>query len=656
LGLLLGAIYYVLNQSVTGQWIWFLTLIIGGIPVVWGTIKGMIHRHFASDIVAMLAIIAAILTNEALPGVVIVIMQTGGKALEDYAFRRASSSLDELMARSPRIAYRKMREINDDDDDEGIGDQSLEEIKVTDVRIGDLLVVRAGDLIPVDGTIISGRAQIDESALTGEPLPKNKDVSDDVFSGTINAGGSAFEILASKVSEDSQYAKIVQLVRKAQEEKAPIQRLADRYALWFTPITLAISGFGWLVTQNPQTILSVLVVATPCSLIFATPVAIMSGINRCAKIGIIIKTGAAIEQIGKSQAVVFDKTGTITYGSPVVEDIVVLTKDGKIRQEEDDNNSINNNNSNTILTSNNNNASDDLLLKAAGIEQMSSHPAARVIVQKAKEKLGSSLLSTPRNFHEIAGAGVEGDINGEHIIVGSQSLFENNDNKKYHGQRQQQQQQQSELEFDKELLLNTIKKRGEGKMIAFIGINNILVGAIILGDKIRLGVNVMMQRLQKLGVKETVMLTGDSFDSAKVIAKQAAITNFEFNLLPEQKVLAIKKLKERYKNIVMVGDGINDAPALAAATVGVAMGAKGTAISAEAADMVLLVDDVTKVADVLEIGQRTIQIAKQSIYFGLGVSFILMIVASFGLIPPTIGALLQEILDVGVILNALRAR
>ena len=509
MGLLLGAIYYVLNQSVTGQWIWFLTLIIGGIPVVWGTIKGMIHRHFASDIVAMLAIIAAILTNEALPGVVIVIMQTGGKALEDYAFRRASSSLDELMARSPRIAYRKMREINDDDDDEGIGDQSLEEIKVTDVRIGDLLVVRAGDLIPVDGTIISGRAQIDESALTGEPLPKNKDVSDDVFSGTINAGGNAFEILASKVSEDSQYAKIVQLVRKAQEEKAPIQRLADRYALWFTPITLAISGFGWLVTQNPQTILSVLVVATPCSLIFATPVAIMSGINRCAKIGIIIKTGVAIEQIGKSQAVVFDKTGTITYGSPVVEDIVVLTKDGKIRQEEDDNNSINNNNSNTILTSNNNNASDDLLLKAAGIEQMSSHPAARVIVQKAKEKLGSSLLSTPRNFHEIAGAGVEGDINGEHIIVGSQSLFENNDNKKYHGQRQQQ-QQQSELEFDKELLLNTIKKRGEGKMIAFIGINNILVGAIILGDKIRLGVNVMMQRLQKLGVKETVMLTGDS--------------------------------------------------------------------------------------------------------------------------------------------------
>lgn len=483
-----------------GQWIWLLTLIIGGIPVVWGTIKGMIHRHFASDIVAMLAIIAAILTNEALPGVVIVIMQTGGKALEDYAFRRASSSLDELMARSPRIAYRKGREKKD---------QSLEEINVTDVRVGDLLVVRAGDLIPVDGKIVSGQAQIDESALTGEPLPKNKGVGDEVFSGTINAGGDAFEIHASKVSEESQYAKIVQLVRKAQEEKAPIQRLADRYALWFTPITLAISGLGWFVTQNPQTILSVLVVATPCSLIFATPVAIMSGINRCAKIGIIIKSGAAIEKIGKSEAVVFDKTGTITYGTPVIEQIISSTKDSSEQRQNSDN---------IIITNKNNNTSDDLLLKAASMEQMSSHPAARVITQRGKEKFGS-LLPTPRNFHEVAGAGVEGDINGEHITVGSQSLFEydsSGNNKEY----QQQQQQQ----FNKEIFLDIIKKRTEGKMLAFIGINSIPVGAIVFGDKIRLGVDTMMQRLQKLGVKETVMLTGDSIDNALSIARQAGVT------------------------------------------------------------------------------------------------------------------------------------
>jgi cation transport ATPase len=663
LGLLSGAICnYVINLHDAGQLIWLFTLIIGGIPVLWDTVKGMLlRRNFSSDIVAMLAIVAAMITNESLPGVVIVIMQTGGKALEDYAFRRASSSLDDLMTRSPRIAHRKKMtqvnsEYNKDKDLIYSSDQSLEEITVADIRIGDLLVVRPGDLIPVDGIIISGQAQIDESALTGEPLPKNKNIGNEVMSGTINAGGSAFEIQATKLTEESQYAKIVQLVRKAREEKAPIQRLADKYAVWFTPVTLAVSMLGWVITQNVQTILSVLVVATPCSLIFATPVAIMSGINKCAKTGIIIKTAAAIEQIGKSKAVVFDKTGTITGGIPVVEQIIPLAMDleERVRYNSNNNkdNSIDwsNNNYNNLLTSDNtNNISDNLLLKAATIEQMSSHPAARVITQRAKEKFGSSLLTTiPTNFHEIAGAGVEGDINGECITVGSQSLFEN--------KKHVNQQWQSER-FDKgTLFLDTIKRITKGKMVAFIGINGIPVGAIILGDKIRSGIHVMIKRLQKLGVKETVMLTGDSFDNAQVIAKQASITSFESNLLPEQKVLAIKKLKSRYQNVVMVGDGINDAPALAAATVGIAMGARGTAISAEAADVVLLVDDVTKVADALEIGRRTINVAKQSIFIGLGASFVLMIIASAGLIPPAIGALLQEVLDVSVILNALRAR
>ena len=291
--------------------IWFATLIIGGAPIVWDTIHGMIlHRHFASDVVAMLAIITAILSKEALPGIVIVIMQSGGKVLEDYAFRRASSSLDELLSRSPHIAYRKKDDI-------------IEEIDVNTIKVNDHLVVRPGDLVPVDGHIVNGQAIIDESALTGEPLPKTKNIDDQLFSGTVNVG-DAFEMQADKLSEESQYAKIVQLVKKAQAEKAPIQRLADRYAVWFTPLTLAISVFGWLVTGNLETILSVLVVATPCSLIFATPISIMSGINKAAKLGIIVKSGASIEQIGKAKAVVFDKTGTITFGTPVIEKIVTI--------------------------------------------------------------------------------------------------------------------------------------------------------------------------------------------------------------------------------------------------------------------------------------------------------------------------------------------
>ena len=505
---------------------------------------------------------------------------------------------------------------------------------MTDIQVGDLLVVRPGDLVPVDGKVIQGQPQIDESSLTGEPLSKTKMIGDNVFSGTINTGVDAFEMRADKISEESQYAKIVKLVRKAQQEKAPIQRLADRYAVWFTPIVLAVSGIGWFVTSyNPQTILSVLVVATPCSLIFATPIAIMSGINRAAKMGIIIKTGASIEQIGKAQVVVFDKTGTITFGTPAVEEIIPFDRSSPIRSA---NSHIN---------------TDDILRKAASVEQLSSHPAAQALLQKAEErKLGR--LPIPTNFHEMSGVGVEGDINGEHIVVGSRSLFENIENENYVLINDDiKRYMKNVLHTEKSLI-----HYDGGKMLALISINEKPAGAILFGDHIRPGITSMIQRLRNLSVRQTVMLTGDSFKNAQKIAQQIGITYFESDLLPEQKVVSVNRLKETYKNIVMVGDGINDAPALAAATVGIAMGARGTALSAEAADMVLLIDDVTRVADALEIGQRTLNIAKQSIYIGLGASLIFMIIASLGFIPPTIGALLQEVFDVAVILNALRAR
>jgi cation transport ATPase len=330
-GLFVGSFFHwPLYQPILGQWIWLMTLIVGGTPIILDTFRGILRKKFASDIVAMMAIIAPILLNDAIPGVVIVIMQSGGKALEDYAFRQASSSLDALLGRSPRISHRRK------------GD-SIGEINVSDIQVGDLLVVRYL-VVPVGGKIIDGLAQINESSLTGEAFTKAKKIGDKVFSGTVN-NGDAFNLEADKISEESQYTRIVKLVRKAQE-KAPIQRLADRYAVWFTPIVLTVSGIGWLVTSyNPQTILSVLVVATPCSLIFATPIAITSGINRTAKMGIIIKSGASIEQIGKAQAVVFDKRRTITFGTTVVEEIMPFDSGGQ-----------------SIST-------DDILLKAASVEQ-----------------------------------------------------------------------------------------------------------------------------------------------------------------------------------------------------------------------------------------------------------------------------------------------
>ena len=616
IGLISGTIaHYILNDPETGHWIWFIVLVIGGIPILFETIKEMFHGRFASDIVAMLAISTAIITNEAFPGVIIVIMQSGGKALEDYAFRKATTSLDELMARSPRTAHRK------------INDKEIEDVNVEIIQRGDHLVIRPGDLVPVDGTIISDNAQIDESSLTGEPLPKFKHAGEEVFSGTINAG-NIFEIIAIRISEESQYSKIVKLVKKAREEKAPIQRLADKYAVWFTPITLAMCGLGWLLTQNPQTILSVLVVATPCPLIFATPVAIISGIDKAAKQSIIVKSGAAIEQISRADAVIFDKTGTITYGMPIVEDIILLNNFSK-----------NKNGRNIEYTK------DDILFRAASLEQMSSHPSAQSITSAAKTKFNNFPL--PTNFHEKAGLGVEGCVDGEHILVGSPTFIESKFN--------------TSTDYDTtsrngDLLKTMTEFQKQGKMVALININGKNAALIKFSDKIRDGVVTMIQNLKKEGIRETVMLTGDSLDNAKSIANQAAIDDYKHDLLPEDKVNEVKKLKEKFKNIVMVGDGINDAPALTTAAAGIAMGAKGSAISAEAADIVLLIDDVTKVSDIIHISKRTIKIAKQSIFIGIGISFILMIFASFGLILPSVGALFQEALDVGVILNAIRAK
>lgn len=596
IGLVSGIFAFFLGEPQIAHQIWFATLILGGAPIIYETIRGMLHGQFASDIVAMLAIITALIMNQAFAGAVVVLMQSGGEAIEKYGLRRASSSLSALLERAPRNARRKR-------------DSMIEEIDVKEVQIGDLLFVRPGDLIPVDGTIVQGEAEIDESSLTGEPLAHRKTVGAKVLSGTVDVSG-AFEMKADKISEESQYAKIVQLVRKAQEEKAPIQRLADRYAIFFTPLTLIMSLLGWLITQDPTTILSVLVVATPCPLILATPVAVISGINRAAKDGIIVKGGAPLEQVGKVKVAVFDKTGTITYGTPAINEIVALNQ---ISQNE-------------------------LLYKAGSVEQLSSHLIAQTIAAYAKHTLNK--LEIPKNFQEISGRGVEGEINQQHILIGSAGFIEERLGK--------------ESLQEKRKILD--EYRSKGKLVACIAVDGKLSGIIVISDHIRPKIPEMVQKLRNLGVKEIVMLTGDSTLNSQFIANQAGIVNVKAELLPEQKVAAIKELTSTYQSTMMVGDGINDAPALATATVGVAMGAQGTAISAEAADIVLLVDDVSKAAEAVFIGQRMLRIATQSIVIGMGLSFVLMVIAAFGHISPPIGALLQEFIDAAVILNALRAR
>jgi heavy metal translocating P-type ATPase len=569
-----------------GQWIFLAALAAGGGPLVAQTLLGILRGRFAADIVAMLAIVTALLLGQYFAGVVIVLMQSGGEALERYAMGRASQSLEALLARAPKVGRR-------------IRGEQIEEVPVDRIEIDDLLLVRPGDLIPVDGEVTDGVSAVDQSALTGEPLPTRAVPGTALMSGSVNLDG-AIRLRALRPAEQSQYRQIVRLVERARLEKPPIQRLADRFAVWFTPVTLVMCGVAWLITGSPTSVLAVLVVATPCPLILATPVAVIAGISRAADLGIIVKTGAAIEQLGRARAVVFDKTGTLTLGHPTVERI--LTEDGT--------------------------SADEVLRLAGAVEQLSSHHLGKAVGDAGRRRLGS--LPAAMAFRETPGAGVAGDVEGRDVAVGSASFL-----------------------AGRGVL---VPASPADRTAAFVSVDGRLAGTIEFADRLRHQVPSLMQRLAVLGVTETVMLTGDREASAEAIAAQAGIRTVRANLLPADKVAAVTDLKRRLGTVVMVGDGINDAPALAAATVGIAMGAHGTAISAEAADVVLLVDDISRVGDAMVISRRMRHIALQSIGVGLGVSFVLMVIASFGAITPAAGAVMQEALDAAVILNALRVR
>ncbi|HEX9279313.1 MAG TPA: heavy metal translocating P-type ATPase [Gemmatimonadales bacterium] len=584
-GLAAGLAARLLGSPVVAERIFLLTLLAGGAPLVFQTLHGVWRGRFAADIVATLAIIGAALLGQYFAGAVIVLMQSGGETLERYALGRASSSLEALLARAPRIAHRRR-------------DGQLEDVPVESVGVGDEIVVKPGDLVPVDATVLDGTSAVDESALTGEPLPVRAGPGTDLLSGSINLDG-VLHARAVRPAAESQYQQIVRLVDQARREKPPIQRLADRFAVWFTPLTLAMCGVAYLVTGNATAVLAVLVVATPCPLILATPVAVIAGISRAADLGVIVKTGAAIEQLGLARAVVFDKTGTLTIGHPAVARVRAL----------------------------NGLPAADVLRLAAAVEQYSSHHLGRAIVEHGRQQ---GPLADLGEFQEAPGRGVSGRVDGRTVEVGSAAYLATRG--------------------------IAVSETPPAETTAYVGVDGLLAGAIEFADRMRHQVPALLHRLAVLGVTDTVMLTGDREASAEVIAGQAGIRTVRANLLPADKVAAVEELKRRHGAVVMVGDGINDAPALAAATVGVAMGAHGTAISAEAADVVLLVDDISRVGDAMAISRRMRRIALQSIGVGLGVSLALMAVASLGYLSPPVGAVLQEALDAAVILNALRVR
>ena len=587
LGLLAGALARLaFGAPVLADRLFLATLLVGGAPLVLKTLRGMLHGRFAADVVAMLAIVTALALGQYFAGAVIVLMQSGGEALEAYAMGRATASLEALLARAPRIAHVRQG-------------GAWRDVPVETVAPGDHLLVKPGELVPVDATVIQGTSTVDQSTVTGEPEPIRAVTGTTLWSGTLNLDG-ALDARALRPSAQSQYQQIVRMVEHARSEKPPLQRLADRYAVWFTPLTLLMCGTAWLLTHDARSVLAVLVVATPCPLILAVPVAVIAAISRAADRGIIVKHGAAIEQVGRARTLVFDKTGTLTLGRPEVTSLTPL--DGV--------------------------EADELLRLAAAAEQRSANHLAQAVTRAGVARFGR--LPEALEFEETPGGGVAARVGGRGVQVGSAAF----------------------------LASRGVRAAGSphGGTRAFVALDGALTGSIDFGDRVRPEVPALVARLPALGVTDVVMLTGDDRVAAEQIARAAGIARVHADLLPADKVAAVRALAGQGGGVVMVGDGINDAPALAAATVGIALGAHGTAVSAEAADIVLLVDDVGRVGDALAISQRMRRVALQSIGVGLGVSFSLMVIASFGLLSPAVGALLQEALDAAVILNALRAR
>ena len=570
-------------------------LVITGLPVAWRTIRGMFAGRFAADVVALLAVIAALGLNQPLVGLVIVLMQTGGEALEEFAQGRASDAVRELEEMAPRTAQR-------------VSPDGVEAIRAEDVQPGDKLLLRPGDLVPCDSVVIDGRSHVDASRLTGEPLPISAATGVHLMSGSVNGEG-ALTLRALAISRDSQYARIVALVRSAQESKSPLQRTADRYAVWFTPLTILLCAVTWIVSRDMARVLAVLAVATPCPLIIATPVAILGGINRCARRQIIVRHGTALERVGETTSALFDKTGTITLGMPRVARVIALGS----------------------------RSDNELLRLASAVEERSSHLLARVLVDDARAR--GIRPPEARNVTESPGRGVEGSVEGAHVLVGALSFAQDR--------------------FPS--ILGALPGIEAGivadgvPLVAYVVIDGQLAGAVIYADMVRPGAAGLFRELAALGIRNVALLSGDHAASARGIAAQLGIPNVEGDLLAADKVARVKALVRQGETVLMVGDGTNDAPALSAATVGIALAGHGGGITAEAADIVLLSDDIERVVEAIRISRRTMRIARQGILAGLGLSLLAMVAASAGLIVPVAGAILQEGIDLAVIINALRA-
>ena len=572
---------------------WLATLYVSAI-IVWtliGMVRDVMRGHVGLDVLAVVAMVATLAVGEYVAALIIVLMLSGGEALEDYAGRRAKKELTALLDRSPQIAHVIVHP-------DATTSDEVRDAAADDVRIGDVLLVRPSEIVPVDGVLLTESGTFDESSLTGESMPVSRAAGEELLSGAVN-GSRAVRMRAIRRSADSQYQQIVALVRDAQESRAPVVRLADQFAIPFTAVSLVIAGAAWGISGDPTRFAEVLVLATPCPLLIAAPVAFLGGLSRAAKAGIIIKGGAVIEQLARVRSAAFDKTGTLTQGRPDLVDVRAAAGFD----------------------------ADEVLRLAASAEQYSSHVLAEGIRRAADDR--GLHIERATDAREVATNGVTATIGGRIVVVGKPAYI---------------------------AALAPDTQRADldpGQAAAYVAVDGRFAGVLVLADDARAESPAVVEWLGAHGVGRIVMLTGDAQATAESIAHAVGITEVHAELLPPEKVHLAAELRPR--PVLMVGDGVNDAPVLAAADIGIAMGAKGATAAGDAADAVILKDSLAKVVDAISIGRHTLRVAYAAIWIGIGISIALMLIAATGVIPAVAGALIQELVDLATILYALRA-
>jgi heavy metal translocating P-type ATPase len=593
-GLFLAAVFYFAGYKQMSDYALMITLVLGTLPPIYRMLRDIFSGHYGIDIIAITAILGSFFLHQYLAGGVILLMLSGGEALEAYALRRARRELSSLISLAPSVAHKR------------VGGELLD-IQANQVLVGDIIVIKPGEVVPVDGVVISGISEVNEAALTGEPVPVEKKPSSHVLSGSINQN-NVLEIRAMRAAAESKYEQIIKLVKHAEDSRAPVVRLADRYSIWFTIITFAIAGVSWLIFHDPIRLLAVLVVATPCPLILATPIAIISGISQAARRGIIVKNGGALEKLAEVKALIFDKTGTLTLGAPEV--VEIQTTDSSMKK--------------------------DVAKLASSLDQLSAHVLATSLTKYATKNLNLE-LDYPEDFKEVFGEGVSGKIKNREYSFGKLSFI------KSRGVPIPQ------ATVDSHKLIQE-----QGKIAVYLSEEKQLLGAVIFADVVRPEIKKLFAETLQEGISHIVMLTGDKQIVAEKIGREIGLSDIHAECLPEDKVREVKEHQKEFGTVAMIGDGINDAPALASADVGISIGYHGSTASSDTSDIVITVNNLERVGTALKISKHVLKIAKQGIFLGIGVSILLMIIASLGYIQPVYGALIQEVLDIIVILNALR--